>query len=164
MLELWERRAEKVSGFSKGMKQKVAIARALVHEPELLFLDEPTSGLDPETTRVVRDFIERLHQEGRTIVICTHNLDEAERLCDRVAVIRSRLVALDRPEVLRARLYGRSTEVRLVGLMVSQITGLFFLTPAMVLGGALILAAIDAGVLVMGVGLFERETILTRWK
>ncbi len=113
MLDLWERRGEKVSGFSKGMKQKVAIARALVHEPDLLFLDEPTSGLDPEMTKVVRDFIERLHQEGRTILICTHNLDEAERLCDRVAVLRSRLVALDRPAALRARLYGRNTEVRL---------------------------------------------------
>jgi ABC-2 type transport system ATP-binding protein len=129
MLDLWERRAEKVSGFSKGMKQKVAIARAMVHEPELLFLDEPTSGLDPEMTKVVRDFIDRLHQEGRTILICTHNLDEAERLCDRVAVIRSRLVALDRPALLRARLYGRNTEVRLARIddrMIAAVRGLSF--------------------------------------
>jgi ABC-2 type transport system ATP-binding protein len=93
------------------MKQKVALARALIHEPELLFLDEPTSGLDPEMTRLVRDFIDELHSQGRTILLCTHNLDEAERLCDRVAVIQTRLLALDRPAELRASLFGRQTEV-----------------------------------------------------
>ncbi len=113
LLDLWDRRHERVGRFSKGMKQKLAIARALVHEPKLLFLDEPTSGLDPQMTKVVRDFIADLHAQGRTIVLCTHNLDEAERLCDRVAVIRSRLVALDRPAALRARLFGRHTVVRM---------------------------------------------------
>ena len=116
LLGLWDRRNERVSGFSKGMKQKLAIARSLVHEPKVLFLDEPTSGLDPEMTRVVRDFIEQLHQEGRTILICTHNLDEAERLCDRVAVIKSRLVAMDRPAALRAHLFGRQVELRMGNL------------------------------------------------
>jgi ABC-2 type transport system ATP-binding protein len=146
MLDLWERRAEKVSGFSKGMKQKVAIARALVHEPELLFLDEPTSGLDPEMTKVVRDFIERLHQEGRTLVICTHNLDEAERLCDRVAVIRSRLVALDRPALLRARLYGRNTEVRLTRIddrMIAAVRGLSFVRGVHVEDGTFLVSLDD---------------------
>lgn len=113
LLGLWERRAEAVGGFSKGMQQKLAIARALLHEPPVLFLDEPTSALDPEAARVVRDFVATLKGEGRTIFICTHNLDEADRLCDRVAVIKQRLIRVDAPETLRQGLYGRSVRVRL---------------------------------------------------
>jgi ABC-2 type transport system ATP-binding protein len=108
MLGLWERRLEQVGTFSKGMRQKLAIARALLHEPKVLFLDEPTSGLDPEAARLVREFITELRQEGRTIVICTHNLDEADRLCDRIAVFNARLLALDTPKNLRNQLYGRT--------------------------------------------------------
>ncbi len=108
MLGLWERRHEAVSTFSKGMRQKLAIARALLHEPQVLFLDEPTSGLDPEVARLVRDFISELSGQGRTIVLSTHNLDEADRLCDRIAVIRSQLLALDTPRALRQTLFGRS--------------------------------------------------------
>jgi len=108
MLGLWERRKEEVGEFSKGMRQKVAMARALLHEPKILFLDEPTSGLDPEAARVVREFIGELRQEGRTILITTHNLNEAERLCDRVAVLNTRLLAVDTPANLRQQLYGRS--------------------------------------------------------
>ena len=113
LLELWDRRHELVGGFSKGMKQKMAIARALIHEPRVLFLDEPTSALDPEAARVVRDFIAELRRAGRTIFLCTHNLDEAERLCDRIAVMNSRLIAVDTPANLRARLFGRRVAVRL---------------------------------------------------
>ncbi len=113
LLELWDRRDEPVGGFSKGMQQKLAIARALLHEPPALFLDEPTAALDPEAARVVRDFIETLRGEGRTIFLCTHNLDEADRLCDRVGVIRQRLVRVDTPANLRHGLYGRSVRVRL---------------------------------------------------
>lgn len=113
LLGLWERRRDPVGGFSKGMQQKLAIARALLHEPPVLFLDEPTSALDPEASRVVREFIETLKGEGRTIFICTHNLDEADRLCDRVAVIKQRLIRVDAPETLRRGLYGRSVVVRL---------------------------------------------------
>jgi ABC-2 type transport system ATP-binding protein len=108
MLGLWNRRYEAVGGFSKGMRQKLAIARALIHEPSVVFLDEPTSGLDPEAARLVRDFIEQLRGEGRTIVITTHNLDEADRLCDRIAVFKSKLLALDTPNSLRRKLFGRS--------------------------------------------------------
>ncbi|MBA4385022.1 MAG: multidrug ABC transporter ATP-binding protein [Anaerolinea sp.] len=107
MLGLWDRRMDEAGGFSKGMRQKLAIARALLHEPKLLFLDEPTSGLDPEASHLVRDFIEELKASGRTIVLCTHNLDEADRLCDRIAIFKTRLIALDTPENLRKRLYGR---------------------------------------------------------
>ncbi len=108
MLGLWGRRQEAVGTFSKGMRQKLAIARALLHEPQILFLDEPTSGLDPSAARLVREFIASLKQEGRTIVMSTHNLDEADRLCDRIAVLKSVLVAIDEPAALRHRLFGRT--------------------------------------------------------
>jgi len=107
MLGLWERRFEEVGTFSKGMKQKLAIARALLHEPRLLFLDEPTAALDPESAHLVRDFISELRSQGRTIFLCTHNLDEADRLCDRIAVFKSRLLVLDTPANLRRSIFGR---------------------------------------------------------
>lgn len=107
ILGLWERRHEEAGAFSKGMKQKLAIARALLHEPRILFLDEPTAGLDPEAAHLVRDFIAELRKEGRTIFLCTHNLDEADRLCDRIAVFKTRLLALDTPDRLRSQLFGR---------------------------------------------------------
>ncbi len=113
LLGLWDRRAEPVGGFSKGMQQKLAIARALLHEPPVLFLDEPTSALDPEAARVVREFVETLKGQGRTIFLCTHNLNEAERLCDRVAVIKQRLIRVDSPEMLRRGMYGQSVRVSL---------------------------------------------------
>jgi ABC-2 type transport system ATP-binding protein len=113
LLGLWDRRNADAGTLSKGMRQKVAIARALLHEPPVLFLDEPTSGLDPEAAKTVRDFIETLRGEGRTIFLCTHNLDEAERLCDRIAVFRQRLIAVDTPDALRRQLYGRQTVVHL---------------------------------------------------
>ncbi len=109
MLGLWNRRDDVVGNFSKGMKQKRAICRALLHEPEMLFLDEPTSGLDPEASKLVNDFIRELKTEGRTIFINTHNLDEADRLCDRIGVMKQRLLIVDSPENLRKRLYGLKT-------------------------------------------------------
>ena len=114
MLGLWERRHEAVGTFSKGMRQKLAIARALLHEPKVLYLDEPTSGLDPEASKIVREFIIDLRQQGRTIIICTHNLAEADRLCDRIAVFRSSLLALDSPTNLRQQLFGRRVVFHLV--------------------------------------------------
>ncbi len=113
LLGLWERRGEAVGGFSKGMRQKLAIARALAHEPATLFLDEPTAALDPEAAKTVRDFIAELRSEGRTIFLCTHNLDEADRLCDRVAVFKTHLIRVDTPANLRKSLYGRKVIVHL---------------------------------------------------
>jgi ABC-2 type transport system ATP-binding protein len=113
LLELWERRNDRAGSFSKGMKQKLALARALVHEPKVLLLDEPTSGLDPQVAQGVREFILQLKSEGRTILLCTHNLDEAERLCDRIALLKTRLVAVDTAEALRHRLFGRRVVVKL---------------------------------------------------
>ncbi|HOT92585.1 MAG TPA: ABC transporter ATP-binding protein [Anaerolineae bacterium] len=107
LLGLWDRRTDLVGNFSKGMKQKLAICRALLHEPAVVFLDEPTAGLDPEAARLVRDFIEEIKAQGRTIFLCTHNLDEADRLCDRIGVMKQRLITVDTPTNLRQRLYGR---------------------------------------------------------
>jgi ABC-2 type transport system ATP-binding protein len=107
MLGLYERRLDAAGTFSKGMKQKLAIARALLHEPRVLFLDEPTAGLDPEASHLVREFIAELKKEGRTIFLCTHNLDEADRLCDRIGVFKSRLLVVDTPGNLRSSVFGR---------------------------------------------------------
>ena len=107
MLGLWERRQDEAGTFSKGMKQKLAIARALLHEPRILFLDEPTAALDPEASHLVHDFISDLRKEGRTIFLCTHNLDEADRLCDRVGVFKTHLLVVDTPANLRSQLFGR---------------------------------------------------------
>jgi ABC-2 type transport system ATP-binding protein len=107
MLGLYDRRLDAAGTFSKGMKQKLAIARALLHEPKLIFLDEPTAGLDPEAAHLVRDFVADLKKEGRTIFLCTHNLDEADRLCDRVGVFKTRLLVVDTPTNLRTSVFGR---------------------------------------------------------
>lgn len=85
------REDEPVGGLSKGMRQKLAIVRTLLHEPEVIFLDEPTSGLDPQSARTVRDAVAELAAEGRTLILCSHNLAEVERLCTRVAVVKSHL-------------------------------------------------------------------------
>jgi ABC-2 type transport system ATP-binding protein len=107
----------KVGSFSRGMRQKLALIRCLVHDPDVLFLDEPTAGLDPESARFVRDAILRLKSEGRTIFLCTHNLDEAERLCDRVAIVNRRLLYEGTPEKLMDATYGRRVIVRLEKMM-----------------------------------------------
>ena len=114
MLGLWERRKDEAGTFSKGMKQKLAIARALLHEPRILFLDEPTAALDPEAAHLVHDFIIELKNEGRTIFLCTHNLDEADRLCDRIGVFKSHLLVVDTPANLRSQLFERKVFFHLV--------------------------------------------------
>ena len=121
MLGLWERRFEPAGTFSKGMKQKLAIARALLHEPRLLFLDEPTAALDPEASILVRDFISELRKEGRTIFLCTHNLDEADRLCDRIGVFKTHLLVTGTPDQLRSQLFGRKVVFHL-GNAVDNVT------------------------------------------
>jgi ABC-2 type transport system ATP-binding protein len=95
------------------MKQKLAIARTLIHDPQVLFLDEPTANLDPEASKTVRAFILELKKEKRTIFLNTHMLDEAERICDRVAVLKTRLLAVDRPERLQQSLWGAKTVIQL---------------------------------------------------
>ena len=114
LMGLWDRRTEAVATFSRGMKQKVAIARAAIHEPRIVFLDEPTTGLDPDAARTVREFIAQIRGEGRTVFLCTHNLDEADRLCDRIAFFRRSVIRIDTPAKLRAELYGHATEFRVM--------------------------------------------------
>ena len=101
MLGLWDRRDARVRTFSKGMKQRLTIARALIHDPAVLFLDEPTANLDPEGAKTVRDFLLQLKREQRTILLNTHQLAEAERMCDRVGIMHTRLVAVGTPDGLR---------------------------------------------------------------
>lgn len=100
---------------SKGMRQKAALARALLHQPSVLLLDEPTSGLDPEIRRSVRSLLDERRAAGCAILVSTHDLSEAERLADRVAVLQRRLIALDRPAVLRQRLTTGRLVVRVDG-------------------------------------------------
>lgn len=115
--ELTTHRNEKMAGFSKGMKQKVALARALIHEPAILYLDEPTSGLDPLAARSVRELIVGFKRSNRSIILCTHDLDEAERLADQIAIIRQgHIVALDTPSMLRKQATGETlVQIELVG-------------------------------------------------
>jgi len=113
MLGLWDKRNLPVGDFSKGMKQKVAIARALIHNPKLLFLDEPTVNLDPEYSKIVRDFILGLKKEGKTIFLNTHNLDEAQRICDRIGIIKTRLLTVNTPEQLEKSVFGNKIVIQL---------------------------------------------------
>ncbi len=100
--ELSERRDDFVKDFSKGMKQRVNIASAIVHSPEILFLDEPTSGLDVQSQRLIKDIIKEMNQTGATIFLTTHNIEEANILCDRVGIInRGKIAAIDTPERLK---------------------------------------------------------------
>jgi ABC-2 type transport system ATP-binding protein len=115
MFDLSARATARTAELSKGMRQKVALARALLHNPPILLLDEPSSGLDPEVTRMVRRLLEERRAAGCSILVSTHNLDEAERLADRVAVLHERLLALDRPSALRQRLTTGRLIVRLTG-------------------------------------------------
>jgi ABC-2 type transport system ATP-binding protein len=100
--ELYDRKDEKVEGYSRGMRRKVCIAMALVNDSKILYLDEPTSGLDVKSVRGIRDLIRSLNEEGLTVFLTTHNLKEANQMCDRIAVInRGKIAAIDTPERLK---------------------------------------------------------------
>ncbi|MCL2477334.1 ABC transporter ATP-binding protein [Candidatus Bathycorpusculum sp.] len=103
---LWERRNDKAGTFSKGMKQKLAIVRATVHQPPVLFLDEPTAGLDPKSAKEIRDLMEQLSRhENRTILLCTHHLEDAEKLCKRVLIMnKGHCILIGTPDELRYRI------------------------------------------------------------
>jgi ABC-2 type transport system ATP-binding protein len=113
MLGIWDKRKVTVGTFSKGMKQKLAIARALIHDPQILFMDEPTSNLDPEAAKTVRDFILELKKEKKTIFLNTHNLYEAQRICDRIAILNTKLLTVGTPEDLERKSSGRKTVIEL---------------------------------------------------
>jgi len=110
---IYERREQLVKGFSKGMKQKLLLCMALINNPQILFLDEPTSGLDVESQRLIRRMIREYNKDGVTVFLTTHNMEEANQLCDRIAIINhGKIAAIDSPEKLRLRSSGlRSIEV-----------------------------------------------------
>src|SRR5580692_7699598 len=109
---LTDRAADPCRSLSKGLRQRVALARALLNDPAVLFLDEPTSGLDPVASREVHELIASLRERGVTIFLTTHRLEEAERLCDRVAILNTTLRLIGRPDELREQLFSRSLDVR----------------------------------------------------
>ena len=167
---LAEHADRRVNGFSKGMRQKVAIARALLHEPDVIYLDEPTSGLDPSAAKTVRDFVATLRDAGRSIVVCTHNLDEAERLCDRIGIMRGTLLQVDTPARLRRGNGTATVRVELVGArrpasFLDLLAGLPFVQAARADDGALLVevreprgdnpelvrSLVDAGARIVGV-------------
>jgi len=139
MLELWDRRDSRVRTFSKGMKQRLTIARALINDPPVLFLDEPTANLDPEGAKVVRDFLLQLRSEKRTILLNTHQLTEAERVCDRVGIMHTKLIAVGTPDKLRASASGQATAVQVA-----------LVTDAIVTAARSVSSASGAGVAVSG--------------
>ena len=114
-VDLLDRSKEIAGKLSKGLKQRAAIARALIHKPRVLLLDEPTSGLDPASARHIRDLILGLRSEGRAILVSTHNLSEAEELSDRIAVLKTDLLALDTPATLRKARAGSRVVIELEG-------------------------------------------------
>lgn len=129
MLDLWEKRDQPVGSYSRGMKQKVAVARALIHDPQILFMDEPTASLDPESSKVVTDFIMQLRHERKTIFLNTHNLDEAQRMCDRIGILRTTLLTVNSPAELRQRIWGNKTVIELVEVDDAMIAAVQSLSP-----------------------------------
>jgi ABC-2 type transport system ATP-binding protein len=115
--QLWDAQNKQLGQYSKGMKQKLTLVRAMLHDPLVLFLDEPTSAMDPHSAKLVRDSITDLRRERRTIVLCTHNLAEAEQLADRIAIIsQGQIIAQGTPAELKQRLLGDPLmEIRMAG-------------------------------------------------
>jgi ABC-2 type transport system ATP-binding protein len=115
-VDLVDRADDAAGTLSKGLKQRVAIARALLHQPSVLLLDEPTSGLDPSSARHVRDLIVSLRSTGRAVLVSTHNLTEAEELADRIAILKTQLIAFDTPAALRSARGGSRVVVDVEGM------------------------------------------------
>ena len=115
LVGLGDRARDAAGTLSKGLRQRVAIARALLHDPPIVLLDEPTAGLDPASARQVRDLIADLRRQGRTLLVSTHNLSEAEQLADRIAVLKTSLLALDTPAALRQAIHGSRVEIEVDG-------------------------------------------------
>jgi len=141
-LGLWDRRNEPVGGFSKGMKQKIAIARTLIHNPKYIFLDEPTASLDPSAAKMIREYILELKSQGDTILINTHNLSEAERICDTVALVKNKTIKIGNPKELARGLFARTISITMQQIppsLLKDISSLDFISQEQVNGNQLIL-------------------------
>ena len=145
IVDLFDRADDLAGKLSKGLKQRVAIARALLHRPPVLLLDEPTSGLDPESARHTRDLILTLRSEGRAVLVSTHNLAEAEELSDRIAILKTQLLAFDTASVLRTARGGSRVVVELQGssdrlnIPINEVTEIPAVVAKLVAGGARIM-------------------------
>ncbi len=140
--ELWDKRDSPVATFSKGMKQKLAILRTVMHDPKYVFLDEPLSGLDPESSKFVRDYMKSLKENGKTVILSTHDLDDADKLSDRVAVIRNRLLAIDSPSALKAQAFKRTVVFHIEsirGLDLKEIEAMAFVNSARISKDSLVM-------------------------
>lgn len=140
--DLWDKRDQAVATYSKGMKQKLAIIRTVIHDPKYIFLDEPLSGLDPEASKFVRDYMKTLKQNGKTVILSTHDLDDADKLSDRVAVVRNRLLAIDSPAALKNQAFRRTIVFHIEniqGLALDEIEDMDFVNSARISKGSLVL-------------------------
>lgn len=140
--DLWEKKDESVATFSKGMKQKLAIIRAVLHDPKYIFLDEPLSGLDPEASRFVRTYMKALRENGKTVILSTHDLNDADKLSDRVAVVRNRLLAVDSPGNLKDKAFKRTVVFHLEsieGLDMKELEDMAFVNSARISKGSLVM-------------------------
>lgn len=140
--DLKNQREHKVATFSKGMKQKLAIIRTVLHDPEYVFLDEPLSGLDPEASKFVRDYIKSMKSDGKTVILSTHDLNDADRLSDRVAVIKNRLLAVDTPSNLKRKSFKRAVVFHLTdtsSLNLEEIDAMDFVRSAKINKDALVM-------------------------
>ncbi len=143
LVGLGDRARDAAGTLSKGLRQRVALARALLHDPPIVLLDEPTAGLDPASARQVRDLISDLRRQGRTLLVSTHNLSEAEQLADRIAVLKTSLLALDTPAALRQAIHGGRVEIEVDGPADRWVTALAAHGPVAAAGSTLSLTVPD---------------------
>ncbi len=140
--DIWDKRDSAVATFSKGMKQKLAIIRAVIHDPKYIFFDEPLSGLDPEASRFVKDYMKSLRGNDKTVILSTHDLDDADKLSDRVAVVRNSLLAIDSPKALKNQAFRRTVVFHLAdinGLTLNEIENMSFVSSAKIENGSLVI-------------------------